>query len=74
MPSSGNLAEQLVSTTEPATLTSTLWLALLNRPPSQEEIGQATHLITSRPAEEKAAVVSDLMWALLTSAEFRFKH
>ena len=74
MPSSGNLAEQLISTTEPATLTSTLWLALLNRPPSQEEIGQATHLITSRPAEEKAAVVSDLMWALLTSAEFRFKH
>ena len=33
----------------------------------------ARHL-ASRPADQKTAALSDALWALLTSAEFRFKH
>lgn len=73
-PGGGNLAERLVAIDDPAGLTHELYLAVLSRPPSAEETAGITQLFAARPDDQKPAALSDALWALLTSAEFRFKH
>ena len=73
-PAGGNLAERLAGTADPSTLATELFLAVLSRLPSPEETAEVISHLASRPADQKTAALSDALWALLTSAEFRFKH
>ena len=52
-----------------------LWLAVLSRPPTSNELSTARKLLRSASASEAAGrktteVYQDLMWALLNSNEF----
>jgi hypothetical protein len=73
-PGGGNLAERLAAITEPAALAHELFLSVLSRPPSPEETAQILSHFSTHPADQKPAALSDALWALLTSAEYRFKH
>ncbi len=50
-----------------------LYLTVLSRPPTAEESADVARLLAV-PDAEKRAVVQELVWGLLTSAEFRFNH
>lgn len=73
-PSGNNLAARLVKLTAPETIAEELYLSTLTRLPDAGEAADLTQLIAARPPDQKGAVVSDVMWAMLTSLEFRFRH
>ena len=50
-----------------------LYLTVLSRSPGEAEVAATTAYLAARP-QEKSACVQELIWALLTSAEFRFNH
>jgi hypothetical protein len=41
--------------------------------PDETEIADVAQYLAAKP-EQKAATVQELVWGLLTSAEFRFNH
>ena len=50
-----------------------LYLTILSRPPTDEESADVVRLLAV-PAKDRPAAVQELVWGLLTSAEFRFNH
>ena len=53
----------------------TLFLSTLGRPPSPEELAAcAAHVDTGGATGDPRAALSDVLWALLNSAEFAFNH
>ncbi len=71
--SGGQLAQRLNPMEDPKALTEELYLSLLTRRPTEAEVNETTRLLAARPTE-KGIVVRDMIWALVTSAEFRFNH
>ncbi len=72
-PAGGNITERMVRQTDPAKAVEDLYMTVLSRPPSDSERADAARLLAGPPAR-KGAVVQELVWGLLTSAEFRFNH
>ena len=52
-------------------LAETLYLSVLCRPPDAEETQMVVSLLTQHP-QNKADIVQELLWGLLSSSEFRF--
>lgn len=52
----------------------TLFLATLSRPASDEELVLVRNQLASRSESDQAKVWSDVLWALLNSAEFALNH
>ncbi|REJ91936.1 MAG: hypothetical protein DWQ29_05200, partial [Planctomycetota bacterium] len=50
-----------------------LYLAVLSRMPTADEVSDATNYLASRP-DDRPAAAQELVWGLLTSVEFRFNH
>jgi len=73
MPRPGDLAERLNNMKEAAPLADELYLSVLTRQPSPEEAQDVSEYLARRPGDRPTAV-EELIWALLTSAEFRFNH
>lgn len=48
------------------------YMEVLNRPPTPTELSQATRLLTDSASRREAAV--DLVWALLNTIEFMYRH
>lgn len=71
--SGGQLAAKLAATNDPRLFAEELYLATLTRRPTESEIAETTKFIESRSAERPQAI-RDLIWSLVTSAEFRFNH
>lgn len=71
--SGGQLAQRLNPMEDPKALTEELYLSLLTRRPTEPEVNETSRLLAARPTE-KGIVVRDMIWALVTSAEFRFNH
>jgi chemotaxis protein histidine kinase CheA len=69
----GNLPERLNNQADPKAAAEDLYLTILARRPTDAETAEVTAYLAARP-QEKAACVQELIWALLTSAEFRFNH
>ena len=69
----GTLSERLAKTTEPKALAEELYLTVLTRRPTAEESALVIKSLAV-DAKEKPAVIRDIAWGLLTSAEFRFNH
>ena len=65
----GGTVSRIVALKEPAERAREAFLAAYQRPPSPEEVAPATALLASETGDP-AAAVRDLLWALLTSAEF----
>lgn len=72
-PAAGNIADRMVHEPDPAKAAEDLYLTVLSRPPTEPERAEAARLLAVPPAQ-KPAVVQQLVWGLLTSAEFRFNH
>jgi hypothetical protein len=69
----GQLAQRLIPLGDPKGLAEELYLSVLTRRPTEAEIQETAQQLAARPTE-KGIVVRDLIWALVTSAEFRFNH
>jgi hypothetical protein len=67
------LVGKLAKLTDGAEVARTVYLTVLSRPPSDEEAATiAKHLATPGVAREE--LCRDVVWALLSGAEFRFNH
>ncbi|WP_397569403.1 DUF1549 domain-containing protein [Schlesneria sp. T3-172] len=70
---SGTLAQKLAALTDPKAFTDELYLSVLTRNPTEVEVNETATYLASRPTERPQAI-RELIWSLLTSAEFRFNH
>jgi len=69
--SEGNLVERLLGIDDHRQLAEQLYGSVLNRGPDPEEVAKVSELLTQYSAE-RTAIVQELIWGLLASAEFRF--
>ncbi len=69
-PKSDNLAARLIALDEPGKIVDEAVLTILSRPAEPDERQRLIEFVTAEP--DRAAAVRDLIWALLTSGEFRF--
>lgn len=72
-PTTGNLTDRLRKISEPKVLAEELYLSILTRMPTPEEIQDVTNYLSERQTERDQAI-QEMAWALLTSSEFRFQH
>ncbi|MEZ6146263.1 MAG: DUF1549 domain-containing protein [Planctomycetaceae bacterium] len=72
-PASGNVTERMVNAEQPTTAAEQLYLTVMNRHPSDEETQEVTAYLAGREAD-RATAAQELVWGLITSAEFRFNH
>ena len=72
-PSGENLTGRLVKLEEPKALAEELYLSILTRMPTDDEVASVNEYLTQRKDDRNAAV-KELAWALITSVEFRFHH
>jgi hypothetical protein len=57
----------------PREITTNLYLGILSRYPTEDELQAAVAYVTSGNIKTREAVV-DLVWALINSAEFLYRH
>ena len=69
----GTLSQRLVTLTDSKSFADELYLSTLTRYPTEIEVNEAAQYLASRPAERPQAI-RELIWSLVTSAEFRFNH
>lgn len=72
-PSADNLTARLGKLADAGALAKQLYLSVLTRWPTEAEVATVQKQLVARE-KDKPAVVQELAWGLLTSAEFRFKH
>ncbi|MFG0334102.1 MAG: DUF1549 domain-containing protein [Maioricimonas sp. JB049] len=72
-PGGGNLTERLEKLEDSAALAEELYLSVLTRRPTAEEAADVAGYLETRQ-EDRRAAVQELTWAMVSSAEFRFRH
>jgi hypothetical protein len=72
-PGGGNLAERAAATDDDRAVARLLYRSVLNRPPTDDEQARVVDYLAHDRAERGRAI-QDIIWALLTSVEFRFNH
>jgi len=72
-PSGANLVARLVAMKDTKQLIDTALWTVLSRPPEEDERAYLVTWIDAKK-DHRAKACSELVWALLTSAEFRFNH
>lgn len=72
-PAGDNVTERIIKQTDPRIAAEELYLGVLSRMPTAEEITDVTNHLANRTADKPVAA-QELVWALLNSAEFRFNH
>jgi mono/diheme cytochrome c family protein len=68
-PAAGNTADRLIAVDDPAARVRAAFLAVVGRHPDADEQAQAVAYFAAT-ADRPAEAVGDLLWALMTSAEF----
>ncbi len=72
-PSGGNISQRMVDEKDPQKAAFDLYMTILSRPPTSEETADVARVLEAQ-ASQKPAAVAELVWGLLSSAEFRFNH
>ena len=72
-PSGENLTARLLNLDDSKALSDELYLSVLTRMPTDEEVRSVDAYLAARK-DDRSKAVTELAWALLTSAEFRFHH
>ena len=72
-PAGDNLTGRLAKMESGPEIATELYLSFMTRYPSPDEQQDVTEYLQSR-GDEKSAALQELAWALMTSAEFRFRH
>lgn len=70
-PGGGNLTERLIAQSDVASFAEELYLAVFTRQPSSDEVEGLRAYLAGRE-NDRAAAVQEIVWALVTSSEFRF--
>ena len=73
-PWAANLAARAAGIPETKAMAEELYLSTLTRMPADAELAELTATLAARPPEKKAEALTDYVWALITSVEFRFSH
>ena len=60
--------------TDSKQLVEELYLSVLTRRPTDDEVTEVADYLKQRPKEKRNEAIQEVTWALLTSAEFRFNH
>jgi hypothetical protein len=66
------LRELLASGKKPAEMVEELYLTILSRRPTPEELKTVAQFVEATPSKRDAAV--DISWALINSPEFLYRH
>ncbi len=69
-PAAANSTERVANATDPKLAAEELYLGVLSRLPVEQELEEVTAFLAARPDRSKAA--QELVWGLISSAEFRF--
>jgi hypothetical protein len=69
----GPLVKRLAGQRDDAALVNAAFLAVLSRTPTKEEMDQLQVYLRKR-TDRRAAACEQIVWALVTSSEFRFNH
>jgi hypothetical protein len=72
-PAGDNLAARLMKIDDPKELARELYLTMFTRMPTERETDEVVRYVAARP-KAKLAAVQEVVWAMLSSVEFRFKH
>jgi len=72
-PRKHNLASRLAQMKSPDAIAKELYCAVLSRLPEEDEQQELSAYLEAHPDRRRAGL-SDLIWALLTSTEFRLNH
>lgn len=72
-PAGGNVSERMVQEKNDLEAAEDLYLTILSRLPTADESAEVIRVLTEQSSNRPASV-QELVWALLTSAEFRFNH
>ena len=72
-PRKHNLASRLAKMKSPDAIAKELYCAVLSRLPEEDEQQELSTYLEAHPDRRRAGL-SDLIWALLTSTEFRLNH
>ena len=72
-PSGGNLADRLTKLAQSEQVAEELYLSVLTRRPTAEEQLEVVEYLKPRTAD-RANAVQELIWAMLTSSEYRLNH
>jgi len=67
------LFNRLNEQADPKLFAEELYFSTLTRRPTEAEVAAVTNYLAARPTE-RPAVIQEMIWALLASAEFRFQH
>lgn len=70
-PNPGTLTHRVAAIESPNEVARQIYLAVLARLPEAEETALVTKLLNENP-KERAAILQELVWGLIASAEFRF--
>ncbi len=73
VPAGDNVTDRVIKQTDPRLAAEEMYLAILTRMPTEEEITEVTNYLTNRTGDRNVAA-QELVWAVLNSAEFRFNH
>ena len=71
-PTKTNLTGRLAKLDDSALIAEELYIGILNRPPTESERSEVVDYL--QKVTERNDAVTELTWALLLSAEFRFNH
>lgn len=71
-PAGDNPSERIIRITDNRLAAEELYLGILTRMPTEDEVMEVTAFLTQRTDRSKAA--QELVWGLLSSAEFRFNR
>jgi hypothetical protein len=70
VPAGDNPTERIIKATDPKLAAEELYLGVLTRLPTEDEFADVATFLAARPDRNKAA--QELVWGLISSAEFRF--
>ena len=73
-PQSGMLIDRLAMVESTSELADELFLSVLSRPADDDEAALVGEHLAGANGKERAEVLADLAWSLLSSVEFRFNH
>jgi hypothetical protein len=68
----GNLLDRISKLSDPAAIADELFLSILTRPATNEERQDITESL--RGTTNRQSALSEVIWAMLVSSEFRFNH
>lgn len=72
-PAEDNVTDRIIKQNDLRVAAEELYLTLLTRMPTPEEIENVVKYLSGR-SQDKATAAQELVWGLLNSAEFRFNH